>query len=357
MKKMSGKWVMVAGVAALSGMLGLASSSVSAAQKLYLYNWTDYISPRVIKQFEQQYDAQVVQNYYTSNAEMFSRLRSGGDAMYDVIVPTDYYVPRLKGAGLIQPLGGIKGRDQVSSDFIDAPYDKGAQYSVPYLWGATGIVYNRKALPDAPGTWQLLFDPDKNRQKPFSLLGGDAQVLFGAACASLGKGFDCVGKEAWLASGKLIASTLKRPNFQGFTDSTAAIDQVIRGVASAAVTYSGDFDYRRSEDPKVFKDLAFVIPAEGSQRGVDTLAIPAHAPHPTLAREFISFMQKPEIAALNAEYSHYYTPNKGAERLLTQHGKQVVPSTETRERLHFVPLLTSAQLTMLNQLWNEIRSN
>lgn len=335
---------------------GAGGAQATEQSTLYLYNWTDYVSPKAIAQFEKQYHARVVQNYFTSNAEMFSKLRSGGDAQYDVIMPTDYFVPRLVEAKLIQPLGKLEARQQIAEEFLKADYDPGGRYSLPYLWGATGIIYDTQALPDLPHSWKALFDEQANPRQPFSLLGGDAQVLFGASCAALGLGFDCVGQDDWVKAGRAVSATLQRPNFQGFSDSTAAIDQVVRGVAKVAVTYSGDFDYRRDASPDTYRHIGFFIPSEGSQRGVDTLAIPAHAPHPELARRFIEFMQRPEIAALNARYSHYYTPNKGAEAVLAEQGIKATPDQQERDRLMFVPLLEGRQLQLLQQIWGEVRS-
>ncbi|MGJ8521861.1 Spermidine/putrescine-binding periplasmic protein [Carnimonas sp. R-84981] len=346
----------IATVALATAVLGGASAQAAEQSTLYLYNWTDYVSPKAIAQFEKQYHAKVVQNYFTSNAEMFSKLRSGGDAQYDVIVPTDYFVPRLVDAKLIQPLGKLEAREQIADEFLKADYDPGGRYSLPYLWGATGIIYDTQALPDIPHSWKALFDEQANPRQPFSLLGGDAQVLFGASCAALGLGFDCVGQDAWVKAGRSVSATLQRPNFQGFSDSTAAIDQVVRGVSKVAVTYSGDFDYRRDESPETYRRIGFFIPEEGSQRGVDTLAIPAHAPHPKLARAFIEFMQQPDIAALNARYSHYYTPNKGAEAVLAKQGIKAAPDKQDRDKLMFVPLLKGDQLHLLQQIWGEVRS-
>ncbi|WP_106478436.1 polyamine ABC transporter substrate-binding protein [Phytohalomonas tamaricis] len=337
----------------------LISSDVQAKEKLYLFNWTEYMDPEVITQFEQEYDADVVQSYFTSNAEMFSKLRAGGDAQYDVVVPTDYYVPRLAKAGLIQPLDAseIKGREHLMDEFRHPAYDPDDRYSVPYLWGVTGIVYNTRTLPDLPHSWGALFDPKVNASQPFALLGGDPQVTFGMACAYQSAVFDCTGQAPWVNAAKLIRQTMNRPNFSGFADSTAAIDQVARGVTQVAVTYSGDLDYRKADAPDIYADLEFFIPEEGSQRGVDTLVVPARAPHPELAHKFISFLLRPDIAAQTANYTFYRTPNKAAFDRLSPALKQVSTlDDDTRASLKFVPVIEGDQLQLLQQLWNETRS-
>jgi len=326
--------------------------------KLYLFNWTEYADPAVIDEFEQEFDVEVVQSYFTSNAEMYSKLVAGGDAQFDVVVPTDYYVPRLVASDLIQPLGdGIEGRDNLMPAFRHPSYDPEDRYSVPYLWGVTGIVYDSETFPDPTPSWSLLFDPEVNPDQPFALLGGDPQVLFGMACAYQGHGFDCTDREQWIEAAKLVSQTLDRSNFTGFADSTAAIDQIARGVTRAAVTYSGDLDYRKADSPQTYAKLKFYIPEEGSQLGVDTLVIPRRAPHPELARQFISFMLRPEIAARSATYAYYRTPNEAALPRLDPGLREASQLSDAqREHLSPTPELEGDQLQLLQQLANEARS-
>ncbi|SHF51648.1 spermidine/putrescine transport system substrate-binding protein [Modicisalibacter ilicicola DSM 19980] len=331
----------------------------SAAEKLYLFNWTEYMDPEVVTAFEQEYDVEVVQSYFTSNAEMFSKLAAGGDAQFDVIVPTDYFVPRLINAGLIQALDPaiVDNRDNLMGAFRRPDYDPEERYSVPYLWGATGIVYDTTTFEDPEPSWGLLFDADINPDYPFALLGGDPQVSLGMACAYQGNGFDCVGQEPWVEAARLMSKVLDRDNFTGFVDSTAAIDQIARGVTEVAVTYSGDLEYRKADSPETYGDLAFFIPQEGSQLGVDTFAIPARAPHPELANKFIEFMLRPENAAKSANYAFYRTPNEAAlEQVVPELRESSRLSPEARDTLVTTPLIEGDQLQLLQQLWNEVRS-
>nr|WP_298375432.1 spermidine/putrescine ABC transporter substrate-binding protein [uncultured Halomonas sp.] len=347
----------------LPSMVGVCLLALSlqagAADKLYLFNWTEYMDPEVLKDFEQEYDAEVVQSYFTSNAEMFSKLAAGGDAQYDVVVPTDYFVPRLINAGLVQELNLeiIDNRDNLMEAFRRPDYDPDELYSVPYLWGVTGIVYDTKTFDDPEQSWSLLFDPSVNPDQPFALLGGDPQVSLGMACAYQGAGFNCVGQEPWVEAAKLMSKVLDRDNFTGFVDSTAAIDQIARGVTEVAVTYSGDLDYRKADSPETYGDLEFFVPKEGSQLGVDTLVIPKRAPHPKLANQFIEFLQRPENAARSANYAFYRTPNEAAlDKVAPELKESSRLSTQQRETLVTTPLIEGDQLQLLQQLWNEVRS-
>ncbi|ARS54289.1 ABC transporter substrate-binding protein [Kushneria konosiri] len=344
----------------LAGVSLAASAGEERGDTLYLFNWTEYMPPQVVEDFEREYDVRVVQNFFTSNAEMFTKLRSGGDAQYDVVVPTDYFVPRLIAADLIQTLDHdrLPGLENLLPEFQDPAYDPGNRYSVPYQWGVTGIVFDSRVLDDVPRSWSALFDPEVNAQAPFTLLGGDPQVLFGAACASLGYGFDCTQRDQWIASARQLMETKSRSNFIGFIDSTATIDQIVRGVSAMGMTYNGDLAWRQAEDPETYGHLRFFVPEEGSQRGIDTLVIPKRAPHPELAQAFIAYTLRPDVAARISNYTFYATPNAAALDQLDDALKQPPSalSEKERSRLVFVPLIDKAQLGTLSQLNNEMRS-
>src|SRR5699024_5209890 len=140
---------------------------------------------------------------------------------YDVIFPSNYFVPRLIATGLIQPLNKdlIPNYDNLMDRFQNPDFDPGGKYTAAYQWGTTGIAYNTEDLPDAPHSWALLFDPGVNANYPFAMI-TDAQVLFGAACAYLGNGYTCTGKDKWKQAAQQVLKTKQRANFSGFVNGT-----------------------------------------------------------------------------------------------------------------------------------------
>ncbi|WP_106478438.1 ABC transporter substrate-binding protein [Phytohalomonas tamaricis] len=336
-----------------------AGSAHAASEKLYLFNWTDYMDPEIISAFEKKYDVEVVQNYYGSLGEMFAKLQAGGTSQYDVVVPSNYFIPRMIEAGLLQPLDKSKlsNLGNVMAKFANPDYDPDAKYTVPYQWGTTGLVYNTETFPDAPKSWSLLFDEQKNQGQPFSML-NDGQVMFGAACAFQGKDYACTGKDNWVDAAKLMLATKHRTNFSGFTDSTAVLQQVSRGIVQLGVTYNGDYMQYKLDDPEGYKNVKFVIPDEGSEIWVDAMAIPAKAPHPDLAYKFIDFILDAQVGAQLTNYTYYSTPNEAAVPNLDEALKQppAQPSPEDMARLKFTPSLSGQQLQMFQQMWNEVQS-
>lgn len=340
-------------------VMATAPAYAQHAKTLYIFNWSQYMSPKAIQAFEKQYDVQVVQSYYNSNPEMFAKLRAGGDSQYDIIVPSSYYVPRLIHTGLIQPLNKkeIPNYDNLMPKFKDPSYDPGGQYTAAYQWGDTGIAYNVRTLGKQPASWSILFDPKANPGYPFAM-GTDAQVMLGSACAALGYPYDCKGRAQWKKAAKLILKTKKRANFSGFQGGTPTLKQLARGNIAAGVTFNGDYVYDKEENPKGFKDIQFVVPREGAELWVDSMAIPAHAPHPKLANQFINFILKPRIGARLSNYNAYASPNKAARPYLDKSLTRppVMPTDAQMQRLHFTPAIAGDNLQFVQQLWTEVQS-
>jgi spermidine/putrescine transport system substrate-binding protein len=330
-----------------------------AKKTLYLYNWSQYMDPAILKAFEKKYDVDISRNFFASNPEMFAKLQAGGDSQYDVIFPSSYFITRLTDAGLIQPLDKslIPNLDNLYSRFKNPKYDPHSKYSVAYLWGDTGIIYNTKKLPDAPKSWSLIYDPKVNPDYPFAMLDA-VQTEFGTACAYLGLGYACASRKDWKKAAKLILKTKKRPNFSGFIEGTPTNQRVARGAIAVGVTFNGDYVFDVKHDPNAYADTKFIVPKEGSELWVDTMAIPKHAPHPKLAHKFINFILKAKIGAKLANWNFYTSPNKAAKPYLNEALTKppIMPTQDEMKKLHFTPAPEGEDLQFQQQLWTQIVS-
>ncbi|MHB8247488.1 MAG: ABC transporter substrate-binding protein [Acidithiobacillus sp.] len=338
----------------------LTSPAAQAEDTLYLFNWTEYMSPEIIKQFEAKYHCKVVQSYYNSLGGMLAKLKAGGDSQYDVVVPSDYFIPRLIHEGLLMKLdpADIPNLKNFLPQFKSPSYDPNNAYSVPYQWGTTGIAYNDLKIKNPPASWGILFDPKVNPDYPFSMMGGSGMETVGAACAYLGDGFSCKGEKDWVAAAKLLAETEKRKNFTGFQNGTPALHQLESGILSAAMVYNGDFAYGMAKDPKAFAHLKFILPKEGAHVWVDNMAIPAHAPHPKLAMEFINFILDPKVGAELSNYNHYASPNAASKPYLDPVLKSplITPTAAEWKRLHYLPAIMGKDLQTYDQIWTAVRA-
>ncbi|NNC23285.1 spermidine/putrescine ABC transporter substrate-binding protein [Salinisphaera sp. USBA-960] len=356
MKLRRAVWLMLC----LIGLV-LASGTVFAqsAKKLFLFNWSQYMDPAIIKAFEKKYDVEVVRSFYDSNPQLFAKLRSGGASQYDVIFPSNYYVPRLIKTNLIQPLNHdeIPNLDNLKSRFRDPPYDPQDRYSVPYQWGTTGIAYNADDLADVPKSWSILFDRGVNPDNPFALI-PDGQVTVAAACAYLGIGWRCKGEKSWKKAAQLLIKTKTRSNFNGFVSGTPILQQLARGNADAGMTFNGDYMFYKKRNPEAFSDIEYFIPKEGGELWVDAMAIPVNAPHPKLAHKFINFILKAKVGAQLSNWNAYATPNEISQPMLKKSLQKppITPTQNQMKRLRFTPSLKGENLHMFQQLWTDIKS-
>jgi spermidine/putrescine transport system substrate-binding protein len=339
-------------------VLGATAPKLARADEptLNLFIWSDYISESIIDGFELQCGCKVVETDYESNAEMAAKLKAGGDAQYDVVVPSSYYVPELADEGLIQPVdhSQLTNFGNLYAKFQNPGYDPGDKYSVPYQWGTTGIVYDPAKITN-PGTgWGILFDPAVNPNFPFVLPKGEGRDQIGAACAYLGYGFNCSQESQWLAAAKLIEQTKQRPNFAGFVDETPARDQMKSGLIAASMAYNGDIAECYADGSCA--SLKYYLPDQGSEIWVDTMAIPAHAPNPQLAEQFINFILGAHTGADLSNFNQYASPNQASQQYLTgiMSTRLIDPTDDDLKNLQFLAPLRGAQYKLFNDIWTTV---
>jgi spermidine/putrescine transport system substrate-binding protein len=345
-------------VAAVIAAAALAAPRPAAADTptLNLFIWSSYITESIIDGFELQCGCKVVETDYDSNAEMAAKLKAGGDSQYDVVVPSSYYVPELVDEGLLQKLdhSQLSNFGNLYARFQNPDYDAGDIYSIPYQWGTTGIVYDPKKIPNPGDGWGVLYDPKINPNYPFVLPKGEGRDQIASACAYLGYGFNCSEESQWLAAAKLIEQTKARPNFAGFVDETPARDEMKSGLIAVSTAYNGDIAtcYADGSCPT----LKYYLPAEGSEIWVDTMAIPAHAPNPQLAIEFINYILGAHTGADLSNFNQYASPNQASQPYLTGilNAAIINPTPDQLKHLMFLAPLRGAQYKLFNQIWTQV---
>jgi spermidine/putrescine transport system substrate-binding protein len=332
-----------------------------AQQTLYLFNWTEYMDPDIIKAFEKKYDVKVVETYYSSNAELQAKLMAGGTSQYDVVVPSNYMIQRMAKAGLLMKLDHkqIPNLKNLMPQFNNPAYDPNLQYSIPYQWGTTLLAYDDRKIKNPPKSWSLIFDPKVNASYPFAVMGSTGADTMGAACAYLGLGFDCTGVDAWKKAAKAVVAVQKRANFTGFVDGTPALHQLEKGIISVGMIFNGDLASEIEGSPKATKHVKWFIPKEGSEVWVDNMAIPAHAPHPALAYKFINYILDAKVGAQLSNYNVYASPNAAAKPYLDPVLKTplVTPTAEEWKRLSYVPALEGEALKQYSAIWRAAREH
>lgn len=295
----------------LAGLLGLVllSGCSDSRPVLNIYNWADYMNPDVLKTFETQYNCRVVLDTFESNEAMYAKLNAGARG-YDLIFPTSYMVGVMKEQGMIQPLNHdlIPNLANVDRNYLELTQDPRMEYSVPYMVSITGIGYNQARLGDLEPTWNLFAKPDV--AKRCTLL-NDMRETIGAALKSLGYSLNTTDdKELAEAQQVLIGWKKNIAKFE--------VEEALRGLASAEFllvhSYNGDILQAMDEN----KDLAFLVPAEGTSVASDDMVIPVNADQVELAHAFINFIHDPQHSAENMEYVFYLSPNIEGQKLVSE---------------------------------------
>ncbi len=330
------------------------------SRQLFFYNWSDYIDPDILAKFEAEYGVQVVLDTYDSNEDMLAKVRAGNSG-YDIVAPSDYAVQIMIAEGLASPIDKalVPNMVHLDPDLLDQYFDKGNVYSIPYMYGITGIAYNTKFFPDGIDSWAAIFEPDQIEQfrGKFSML-DDARETPGAALRYIGESLNSTDPAA-LARVKEILLTQKQ--FLAAYNSSDVNRKLASEEYVMAHSWSGSAMQARNGLGDEFSgnpNIAFVIPKEGGMIWMDNLMILKDSPNAYTAHVFINFLLRPDISAQNTEYIGYLTPVKDAVELLSDEIKELyaqgfAPDDEMYKRLEWA--VRNEGTTAFDDLWTEIK--
>ncbi|KRL63922.1 ABC transporter substrate-binding protein [Lactobacillus psittaci] len=329
----------------------LDSSSVSASNKsLIIYNWGDYIDPKLISKFEKETGYKVIYETFDSNEAMYTKIKQGGTS-YDLAIPSDYMITKMRKSHLLDKIDTSKLSNfkYLNSRFLHQSFDSKNQYSVPYFWGTLGIVYNDKFVK--PGEIEHWNDLWKSKWHNNILLVDSARDIMGLSLASMDYSMNTTNSvELKLAKTKLDALGT---NVKAIISDEMKM-YMIQNEAAIGVTWSGEASEMLSNN----KHLHYIVPSEGSNLWFDNLVMPKTAKNKKAAYAFINFMLNPKNAAQNAEYVGYATPNKAALKYLPKdviNDKQFYPDDKTLSHLQVYRDLDQKKVQEYNDLFLEFK--
>ncbi|WP_438431248.1 ABC transporter substrate-binding protein [Gorillibacterium sp. sgz500922] len=287
-----------------------ASEGLSGGNTLTVYNWGDYIDPELITKFEQESGLKVIYQTFDSNEAMMTKIEQGGTT-FDIAVPSEYAVDKMRKENLLLPLDPSKlpNLTNINPEFLNLSFDPGNRYSVPYFWGTVGIVYNPELVSNLTfKSWNDLWDPSlKNK----ILFVDGAREIMGMALNSMNQSVNDTNEDHLQAAlAKLHTLT---PNVKAIVGDEIKM-LLANEEAAVGIVWSGD----ASEIIDANDKLTYVLPEEGTNLWSDNMVIPKTAKNIEGAHQFINFMLDPENAAQNAEYVGYSTPNDKALKLLPE---------------------------------------
>lgn len=284
-------------------------SSAQAAEVLNVYNWSGYLPDSVIKQFEKETGIHVSFSSYDSNETLYAKLKTNPRAGYDIIVPSTYYVDKMRNEHMLHKIDKSKLSNfkNLSPALLHHAHDPENEYSVPYFWGTTAIAVNTHVHPKQSIThWSDFWKP---KYKDTLMILDDLREVFSMSLISLGYSANDTNEEHIRQAYYKLKQLL--PNIRLFSsDAEEAI--YIDEDATLGMGWSGDIYLAKQENP----DLDYIYPQEGFVIWIDNLAIPAEAPHVKNAYLFINFILRPDISKEISLQTGYASPNLEALKLL-----------------------------------------
>jgi spermidine/putrescine transport system substrate-binding protein len=313
-------------------------------KELHIYNWSDYIAEDTVRNFEKEFGVKVTYDTYESNEEMVAKLQAGASG-YDIVVPSGYIVPIMVATDLLAPINRkyLSNLGNLSPLFQGLPADPENRYTVPWLWGTSGIAYRSDKVKTPVESWAVFQDP---RYAGKMTMMDDGREVIGSQLRYRGHSLNS-RDPGELAQAKADAIAAKK-QLRAYI-SAAVKPQLISGDVWISQLWNGDTAQAKAEQP----DLSYVVPREGCTIWTDSACIPRKARHPRAAHEWMNYILRPEVAAALSRTTGYGTPNAAAAGIMKN--PVPYPSPAELERLEYQTDLGKDSATW-DQIWTEIKS-
>lgn len=323
------------------------------SNKLFVYNWGEYIDPDVIDLFEEETGYEVVYDVFETNEVMYPKI-AADPSQYDVICPSDYMIAKMAGEGLLGELdfdAMPNAKNNIDQQYweVSKQFDPENKYSVPYMWGTVGILYNTTMVDEEVDSWDILWD---EKYKDSILMQDSVRDLFMVPLKKLGYSANTTDRKELEEARDLLVE--EKPLVQAYVIDEVR-DKMIAGEAALGVIYSGEAEYTRNEN----EDLRYCIPKEGTNVWVDSWVMTQQSRHKEAAAAWIDFMCRGDIALKNFEFIYYSSPNTAAYELMSEEERDnpvLFPDLEGREGLEAYSYLGEEADKIYYDLWKEVKS-
>ena len=324
---------------------------------LNIYNWSDYIGPDTVKNFEKETGIKVRYDLFDSNEVLHAKLVAGKTG-YDIVVPSSNWARLQLDGGLLRKIDKSKIPNLANLDPVlqaqIGKLDAGNKHLVTWLWGFTTLGINVAKVKTALGplpmpenAWDLLFDPkyvSKLKSCGVSVLDSPSEVL-PAALRYIGKPAYSKASSDYQDAGNMLKTI--RP-YVTLVSSSGYINDLSNGSLCLALGFSGDINIARQRaiDAKNGNEIVALVPKTGASLFFDTMAIPSDAPHPNNAHLWINYILRPEVHAGLSNKVFYANPNLAATKFVhadISNNKSIYLSAEDSKKM-VVPEPASADM-------------
>lgn len=340
-------------LAALMAATLSGCSSQEEPQVLNLYNWSEYMPQEVLDRFEEETGIQVVYTTYDSNEAMYARLKLLDDScQYDLALPSTYYVNKMRKEGLLEKINHekLEGFEKLDPELVNLEIDPDNQYSVPYLWGTTGLAYDASDVEgNEVKAWADLWDDEYEGRV---MLTNDMREVFHIGLRVLGHSGNSTDPEEIEAAYEKLTELM--PSVRTF-NSDAPRMPYLEGETDIGMIWNGEAVMGEEDMPS----LEYVYPEEGIIVWLDSFVIPKNAENADAAHQFISFVMRPEISALISEDIGYATPNLAARELLSDevaNDRTSYPTPEDLTNAEFQKDVGDDAMQVYTKYWEMLKS-
>jgi len=323
----------------------LAACARDRRPRLNVWNWSTYIDPAMLTGFENEHGVHVRYATYESNEEMLAKVMTGNSG-WDVVFPTHSRLAPMARNGMLAPLdlSRLPALGNLDARFRHPAWDPDLHWGVPYMWNATGIVYNRTQTA-ALTAWSGLWNPALRGR--LTML-DDPEDVIGACLQKLGDPFGSTDIRQLQAARREAID--QKQLLRAYLNAEVR-DQLVSGDVLAAQIWSTTAAQAIHAEPK----LSFVYPSEGYPLYCDCASILKESTRTDLAHQFLNFLLEPDVAAANARVAETATANGAAQRLLP-HDPVLYPDNEIYARGVWPTALPSDAQRYRDRLWTEIKS-
>ena len=327
-----------------------AGCNKSTAEEINFFNYGENIDKETVEEFEKEYGIKVNIETFDDMETMYQKLSKGG-TKYDVVLVSDALMPRMIDQNLLQELNkdNLPNISQMDEAYLNLEIDPGNKYSVPYMFGTVGLIYNKDVVTEKVDSWDILWN-EKYKDKIFMF--DTYRDTLGAALKKLNYSLNSTNPNELEEAKKLLLDQRKLVNpIYGVDNGTTMIPA---GETDINMIWSGEGLNLQDEYP----NLVYVVPKEGANFWIDSLCIPANAKNVSAAEKFINFVSDKESALRIADEIGYTTPNKEA-RLEQPEEVRNNPNAympkEIMDRCEIYTDLPSESKKLYDYIWTEIK--
>jgi spermidine/putrescine transport system substrate-binding protein len=325
------------------------------ADEIFFYTWVEYIDPDIKTQFEEECGVKVTETNFDSNETLLATIQAGG-ADYDIIVPSDYMVQLMIDEGMLMELDfdvitNIKNMEELN---VNQYFDPEQKYTVPYFWGTSGFAVDTNVVTEYEPSWKMLFDPNSPYCGKISMLDDERETI-GAALMYLGYSINDTDPTHLEEAKNLLIEQSKCVKAY---DSQTNDDLIVSGETVLGHMWTGDAILAGLPDSGGREGIVYVIPEEGCTIWQDNMAIPVGAPNAYTAMVFMNYLNYPDVAAKNAEWVGYGTPNAAAKDVIDPDilaDEGIYPPPDVASGLQWIEDVGDA-LELYDRIWTEFKA-